>query len=255
MSSREGSLGASISSSTGIGSATDGGAWKEAAGASPGAPRVVADDHPRGASDPPVQAVSPQQLLHDDVVVVGIVHGAHLDRFAEVRIVGEPKDGDALEALVLKRLEELCPHEDQAFYQRLPGVALLGRLEGAVEVVEDVDEFEQKPFAPLIEASLRVLGDAVAEPLVLGPQRAIGRENLGEPVFGEARPPVEGFARAASGPGSRASARRRGAGASVAPGAASSFSPPASGLSGPPAGSSSDNGPPGYERRERLRGL
>ncbi len=125
--------------------------------------------------------------------MVRVLDGAHLHRFAEVGIVGEADDGDALEPFVLEGLEELCPDQDQALDQRLTGVALLGGLEGPVEVVEDVDELEEQALTPLVEAAVEVLGDALAVALVLGAERPVRGEDLGEPVLGESRPAMEGL--------------------------------------------------------------
>ena len=247
MSSREGSLGASISASTGIGSATDGGAWKAAAGASPGAAlRILAHDHARGARDPAVQAIAAQQLLHDEVVVVGVLDGARLDRLAVVRVVGHADGRDALEAFVLERLQKLRPYQDQAFDQRIAREGLLGRLEGAVEVVEDVDELEQQALAPLVEAPLEVLAEPIAEALVLGPHRAVGGEDLGEPILGEAGSLVEGLGSVA-GVGRRLEGLRQRSGGLHGSRVASSGPVPLPlGLSGSSAGSSSDNRPPDF---------
>ena len=152
---------------------------------------VLADDDARGARHAPVEAVAAQHLAHHDVVVLGVLDGLRADRLAEGGVVGEAEDGDPLEPLVLQRLQELGAHEDEALDQGVARVGLLGRLERAVEVVQDVDELEEELLAALVELALDVAGDALAEALVLGLDLAVGGQDLGQPVLGEPGPALE----------------------------------------------------------------
>jgi hypothetical protein len=127
------------------------------------------------------------------VVVLGVAHGHRLDCLGHVGVVGEPQHGDSLKSLLLERLQELGAHEDQALDQRLAGVGSLGGLQGAVEVVQDVDELEEKPLSPLVEAPLDVPGRSLPVALVVRLELAVGREYLLETVLGEARPAQVGL--------------------------------------------------------------
>ena len=124
-------------------------------------------------------------------MVLRVLHRLGGHGFAEVRVIGEAEHGDPLQPLLLQRLQELRPHEDEPLDQGVARVALLRRLQGPVEVVQDVDELQEQPLASLVEAALHVAGDALAEALILGADLAIGRQDLGQTVFREAGPSEE----------------------------------------------------------------
>jgi hypothetical protein len=125
------------------------------------------------------------------VVVLGVVHRLSGHRFAEVRIVGHAEHGNALQAFFLQGLEQRRADEDQPLDQGVARVALLRRLEGPVQVVQDVDELQEQPLAAVVETPLDVAGDPVTEPVVLGPDLAVGLQHLGQAVLRQARPGQE----------------------------------------------------------------
>ena len=56
--------------------------------------------------------------------------------------------------------------------------------------------FEEQALAALVEATLEVARDAVAEALVLGLELPVGVQDLGQPVLREVRALLEGIGRA-----------------------------------------------------------
>ena len=98
----------------------------------------------------------------------------------------QAEHGDALQALFLERLQELGADEDQTFDQRRAGEVHLRRLEGAVQVVHDVDELQQQALVPPLEPALDVAGGAVTERFVFGLELPVGFQHLVQPVLGEA---------------------------------------------------------------------
>ena len=68
---------------------------------------------------------------------------------------------------------------------------MLRRLEGPVQVVQDVDELQEQPLAAVVETPLDVAGDPVTEPIVLGPDLAVRLQHLGEAVLRQTRPAKE----------------------------------------------------------------
>ena len=116
---------------------------------------VLAHEDPRGARHAPVQPVAPHHLAHHHVVVLGVVDRLGADGLAGVGVEGRAQHGDALEPLLLQRLKQLRPDEDQALDERVARVGLLGGLERPVQVVENVDELDEQPLAALIEAAAR----------------------------------------------------------------------------------------------------
>ena len=117
---------------------------------------MLADEDARGARDAPVEPVAAQHLAHHDVVVLGVVDGLRADGLAHRGVEGQPQHGDALEPLLLQRLQQLGADQDQALDQRVARVGLLGGLERPVEVVQDVDELEQQLLVALVELALDV---------------------------------------------------------------------------------------------------
>ena len=111
---------------------------------------MLADEHARGAGHASVETVAAHHLLHDDVVVLGIVDRLRADRLADRGVEGQAQHGDPLEPFLLQRLQQLGAHEDQTLDQGIARVGLLGGLERPVEVVEDVDELEQQPLVALL---------------------------------------------------------------------------------------------------------
>jgi hypothetical protein len=151
-----------------------------------GAEAVLAQDHPRGPRDPVFQPPAALQLLDDHVVVLGLADRLGGDGFAHVGIEGQAEDRDALQALFLEGREELGADEDQPFDQRRAREVHLRRLEGAVQIVHDVDELQQQILVPSLEPALEVAGGAVAERLVVGLELPVGSQHFLQAVFGEA---------------------------------------------------------------------
>ena len=159
-----------------------------------GGPRVLPQHDARRPRDATLQAPAALELLDHHVVVLRLLHGLHLDRLADVGIEGKAQHRDALQAFILQHLQQLVAHEDQPFHQGRAREVRLGRLEGAVQVVHDVDELQQQPLVPAVEAALDVARGALAERLVLRLELAVGGEDLGQPVLGEAGAALLGLA-------------------------------------------------------------
>ncbi len=148
-----------------------------------------------GACELAVQAVASHELLEDDVVVIMIGHRLRLHDLADLWIVETADGGHALETLLLEHLEELRADEDQPFDEGRASVGPLGRVEGAVEVVQNVDEGREESLVTLFESASEVAGGALAESLVLVLKLAVSlaqREDSCLQLLGCSRLEVEG---------------------------------------------------------------
>ena len=107
-------------------------------------------------------------------MVLGLADRLGGDGFAHVGVEEQAEHGDALQALFLERLQELGADEDQPLDERRAGEVHLRRLEGAVQVVHDVDELQQQALVPRLEPALEVAGGALAERFVVGLELPVG---------------------------------------------------------------------------------
>ena len=148
----------------------------------------LSDDDPGGANELPVELVAADDLPQDEVVPVGIVHRLHLDGFGGRRIEGLAEDRDPLEALALQDLEQLVPNQDEALGEPLVDSGALGRFEGAIQVVENLDEAQQENLSLLVELPHRFLRVTLPQGVHVGAHLPIALEGFREPGFRQVGP-------------------------------------------------------------------